>query len=510
MRFLALALLTVGAAGPVATPLAAQRPAPRAADVRALDAYVTQAVRDWQVPGLAIAVVHDDSVVFARGYGVRTLGTADSVTVHTLFANASTTKAFTAVGVALLVDEGKLDWDAPVTRYLPEFQLRDPYVTREITLRDLLSHKVGFGDPEYLWYGVGDDYGTILRRLRFVEPESSFRSRYAYNNVTYATAGVIAGRVYGRGWDALVRERILVPLGMRETVTEGSELKGRADVATPHDLVDDTLRAIPDVGRLADPIAPAGAMYSNVLDMARWIRFLLDDGRVGDSALVKPETLAELFRPQTIIPTASFYPTARRTQPHFTAYGMGWFLQDYRGALAAFHTGSIDGTVAIVGLLPAEKLGVVVFANRDHAELRHALMLRVFDLYLGAPRRDWSGELKVMYDSIDGAAAARRAARVAARVPDTHPSLALERYAGSYADSTRGTVVVTVEGDHLVFTRSPFLTADLAHWNFDSFALHWRNPWLGQMLVTFRLAADGTVEGMEWEGAELRRMSNVQ
>jgi len=504
MRLRPILLLTASAAaGAAAPPLAAQGPRP--SDLRALDAYVARAVRDWQVPGLAIAVVHGDSVVFARGYGVRTLGTTDPVTAHTLFANASTTKAFTALGVALMVDAGKLAFDDPVTQHLPEFTLRDPFVTREITLRDLLSHKVGFGDPDYLWYGVDDDYATIVRRLRFVHPESSFRSRYAYNNVTYATAGVIAGKAYGRGWDALIRERILEPLGMRETVTEGHDLGDRADVASPHDVVRDTLRAIPDVGRLVDPIAPAGAMYSSALDMARWIRFLLDDGRVDDSALVKPETLAELFRPQTIISTAAFYPTATRTLPRFTAYGMGWFLQDYRGAFVAFHTGSIDGTVAIVGLLPERKVGVVVFANRDHAELRHALMLRVFDLYLGGPRRDWSADLKGMYDSLDAQALARRAAVDAGRVPDTRPSLALERYAGTYGDSARGTVTITLDGDHLVFARSPFLTADLAHWHFDTFALSWRNAWLGRTLVTFRLAADGTVEGLDWEGVELKR-----
>jgi CubicO group peptidase (beta-lactamase class C family) len=499
MRLVPLVFL----AGATAAPAAAQ--APRASDFSALDGYVARAVRAWQVPGLAMAVVHGDSVVFARGYGVRTRGTADAVSAHTLFANASTTKAFTAVGVAMMVDAGKLAWDDPVTRYLPGFTLRDPYVTREITLRDLLSHKVGFGDPDYLWYGVDDDYATILHRLRFVDPESSFRSRYAYNNVTYATAGVIAGQAYGAGWGALVRQRILEPLGMRETVTEGHDLTDRADVASPHDLVHDTLRAIPDVGRLADPIAPAGAMYSSVLDMARWIRFLLNEGRVGDTVLVQPETLAELFHPQTIIPFTSFYPTARRTHPHFTAYGMGWFLQDYRGEFAAFHTGSIDGTVAIVGLLPARKLGVVVFANRDHAELRHALMLRVFDLYLGAERRDWSAELKAMYDSLDAQGAERRAAIDAQRVPDTRPSLPLERYAGTYADSARGTVTIALEGDRLVFSRSAFLTGDLTHWHYDTFALRWRNAWLGQTLITFRLAADGTVEGVEWEGAELKR-----
>jgi len=498
-RFAFAVVLVLGS-----SPAMAQGRPPR--ELRDFDAWVTRAVRDWDVPGLAVAVVKDDSLVFAGGYGVRALGSPEPVTVHTLFANASTTKAFTSLAVALMVDEGKLAWDDRAADRLPELVLRDPYPARELTLRDMLSHKVGFGDPDYLWYGKESDAATIFHRLRFVEPQSSFRSRYAYNNVTYAAAGVIAGRAYGKGWDALVRERIFAPLGMTETVTQGQFLPPNGDVALPHDVVRDTLRVIAGVGSLVDGIAPAGAMYSNVLDMSRWLRFLLRGGRVGDSALVRPETFAELFRPQTLIPGESFYPTASRTSPHFTAYGLGWFLQDYRGEFVAMHTGSIDGYVALVGLLPDRRLGVVVFANRDHAEVRHAIMLRVFDAYLGGPARDWSAELKAMYDSADARTAERRGERAANRVPNTNPSLPLDRYAGTFADSAVGTAVVELKDGGLTFRESPFLSGALEHWHYDTFVVRWANAWIAPLFVTFHIGPDGTVTDAAMDGVTLGRV----
>jgi CubicO group peptidase (beta-lactamase class C family) len=481
--------------------ISAQSRPPR--ELRDFDRWVTQAIQDWEVPGLAVAVVHRDSVVFARGYGVRALGRDEPVTTRTLFANASTTKAFTSLAVGLMVDAGALAWDDRVADRLPELLLRDPYPSRELTVRDLLSHRVGFGDPSYLWYGMDRDERELFRRVRFVEPESSFRSRYAYNNVTYAAAGVIAGRAHGAGWDALVRERILVPLGMTATVTQGRDLPPDADLALPHDRVRDSLQVIPGVGMLVDPIAPAGAMYSNVEDMARWLRFLLRDG---DSTLVAPAILAELFRPQTVIPVSSFYPTARLTRPHFTAYGMGWFLEDYRGAFVAMHTGSIDGYVAIVGLLPDHDVGVVVFANRDHAELRHAIMWRVFDAYLGAEPHDWSADVKALYDSLDARQAATRAQREAERVRDTRPSLALDRYAGTYADSALGTVTIALADGVLRFSQSPFLAGTLEHWHYDTFVIRWDNAWITPNPVTFRIGPTGDVTGVDVGGVGLGRL----
>ena len=485
--------------GAIALTLSTARPAvAQKRPLSGFDAYVAKAVRDWHVPGLAIAIVKDDSVVFAKGYGVRTIGKPDRVDTHTMFANASTTKAFTAMALAMLVDNGKVHWDDPVTKYLPTFQMYDPYVTREFTVRDLLAHRSGLGDDDLLWFASPNTFADILHRLRFLKPVSSFRSRYNYQNIMYATAGHVVEAASGMPWQDFIRTRILDPLGMTETVTDVEGLRGRTDVATPHDVIDDTLRAI--AYRNLDNIAPAGGMNSSVSDMTKWLRFLLDSGQVNGAHLVTTSSFAEMFTPQTIIRESDFYPTAPLTHAHFTAYGMGWFLEDYRGRKVEMHTGSIDGMSAIVGLLPEEHLGLVVFENEDHAELRHALMWAVFDRYLHAPPTDWSDTLRAMSDS---ATARRKAAErkvEQSRVAGTHPSLALERYAGTYADSSYGTVSVRLEHDTLVASFGPYFTGKLEHWNYDTFRARWTDRELGTTFLTFSLGVDGAVKSVRLSG----------
>ena len=464
-------------------------------DYEAFDRYVASAVSDWEVPGLAVAMVHGDRVVFAQGYGVRTVGEDDSVDVHTLFANASTTKAFVSMSVGMMVDEGRVGWDDPVVHHLPHFRLGDPVATHELTVRHLLSHRTGFGDPSYLWYGTVEGFDEILPRLRFLKPQSGWVAPYSYNNVTYATAGELAARAAGMTWEELVQGRILTPLGMTDTYTNTWSAADQENVATPHYRLDGSI--VPTGRYETDNIGPAGAMYSSVLDMTKWIRMLLDSGQINGERLVTAETLAELMTPQVLIRKDRFYSTANLTHPNFTAYGMGWFLQDYRGHKVAFHTGSIDGMVAIVGLLPASRVGIVVFANRDHAELRHALMYRAFDLHLGGPMRDWSRELLAFYDSVEADGEAQRDEIARKRVLGTKPSLNLDAYVGIYADSLYGSVEVTREGDGLVGTRSPFLIADLEHWHFDTFRSVWRNRWVGEGMITFRLNTAGDVDELE-------------
>src|SRR5712664_4798697 len=262
------------------TTASAQQRSPRPLD--GLDAYVARSVSDWRDPGLAIAIVKDDSVVFIKGYGVRELGKPDPVTVHTRFGNMSTTKAFTAMLVAMLADSGRVSFDDPVTKYEPGVQFADPYVTREITVRDLLTHRVGFADPDYLWGSSGLDFAAITHRLRFVPAQTSFRSRFQYNNVTYALAGDVAAHAAGTPWQSLLHSRILGPLGMTETLADASELRAATltDVTAPHGIVRDTVRVLPAALDGIDDIAPAGAAFSTATDMGKWLRFLLDSGRV--------------------------------------------------------------------------------------------------------------------------------------------------------------------------------------------------------------------------------------
>lgn len=473
----------------IAPALAAQGP------LGDFDAYVAKAVKDWNVPGLAIAVVKNDSVVFAKGYGVRTIGSHDRVDTHTLFANASTTKAFTSLAIEMLAADGRVHVDAPVTTYLPWFQLYDPYVTREVTVRDLLTHRTGLPEADFLWYGAGNTLAEIVRRLRYVKPETSLRTHFTYENDTYAAAGLVVQQVTGESWERFDKQRIFDPLGMHETYTNTADAAAQSNIATPHYVVDDTTRAVP---RLAtDNIGPAGAMYSSVSDMAKWMRFLLDSARVNDTRLLDSAHFNELFRPQMLVGDDGFYPTARLTHPHFTGYGLGWFIEDYRGEYVVFHTGSIDGFVAIVGLIPDRKLGVVVFANVDHTEVRHALMYTVFDRYIGGGTHDWSAEMLVMYSGIDREQRAQDQAALANRVRGTSPSLALDQYAGTYADSLYGTATVRFEHGALVLETNPLMAADLEPWNYDTFFARYRNRWEGHDLVTFRLAPNGKVAALD-------------
>lgn len=502
-RSLSPAALAIGFAL-AAVPLPAQRPTPAPVtagpDLAAFDAWVAQAVRDWKVPGLAVAIVQGDSIVFEKGYGTRHVGRNEPVDAHTLFAIGSTTKAFTVSTLLMLADSGKVDLDAPVRTYLPAFELRDPFVTRELTVRDLLTHRSGVEPDDFLWV-LGYPRGEIVRRMRFLPQSTSLRSAYAYNNLSFVVAGEVAAAASGVPWQALVRTRLLEPLGMRETVTGLAQLAGRADVAAAHLRQGDSLVAIPE--RDLDNAGPAGSMHSSVHDMALWLRFQLDSTRLPGRRLVSPARFAEMYTPQFVVPAGSFYPSARLAGTRFVAYGLGWFLEDYRGHFVAMHTGSIDGMSAIAGMLPEERVGVVVLANVDHAEVRHAILNHVLDLYSGESPRDWSGELRALYAAADSGAKARLAARLAQRVRGTRPTLPLARYAGTYADSVYGELRVRVENGRLVAAVGPRLVADLEHWNWDTFRVHFREPGdQGDNFVTFALAPDGTVSTATIEGLE--------
>lgn len=407
-------------------------------DWRAFDRYVEQGARDWHVPALAIAVVKDDSLVFAKGYGVLEIGTTTRADEHTRFAIGSTTKAMTSAALGMLVDEGKLRWDDKVIDYVPDFRLYDPYVTRELTIRDLLTHRSGLGSTDLLWARWNYPMAEMVRRLRYVKPASSFRSQWDYQNVVYAIGGMILERVSGMPWETFVRQRIFTPLGMNETEPLVSAIKGKPNVAVPHAERNDTVRVVPV--RSTDAIAPAGSVWSSVSDMSKWMRFILDSGRVGSQRLLTPATFHELITPQIAAPFDE-YPALQLARPHIFAYGLGWFVQDYQGETVWMHTGSIDGMCAIIGLIPSKRLGVYVLENLDHAELRHALMYSVFDRYAGGPSRDWSADLRQLFANL--ARSSRPPVTAAAAHVETHPSLPLDRYAGTYVDSTYGTVQVT-------------------------------------------------------------------
>jgi CubicO group peptidase (beta-lactamase class C family) len=415
--------------------LPAQPPTAASPDWAAFDRYVANAAKDWHVPALAIAVVKDDSLVFAKGYGVLELGTQRAADAHTRFAIGSTTKAMTAAALAMLVDEGKLKFDAHVSDYIPELELSDPYATHELTVRDLLTHRSGLPGTDLFWARWNFPQAEVIRRLRYVKPTASFRSQWQYQNVMYSLGGELVERVSGMPWDAFVRTRIFAPLGMTETEALVSAIQGKPNVAVPHAEINDTVRVVPV--RSTDGVASAGSVWSSVTDMSKWMRFVLDSSRVGSKRLIQPATFRELVAPQIRAPMSE-YPALQLAHPNFFSYAFGWFVQDYAGQTMWMHTGSIDGMCAIIGLVPDKRLGVYVLENLDHAELRHGLMYAAIDLYGAGPSRDWSTELRSLFASRSRAAAAQ-----AGSMAEAPASVPLQRYAGTYADSIYGTVQVT-------------------------------------------------------------------
>jgi len=486
MRAVCLALTALlGGAGAVTA---------QAGPLRGFDEYVTRSMAAWRIPGLAVAVVHRDSVVLARGYGVRRLGKPEPVDENTLFAIGSSSKAFTATLVAMLVDQGKVKWDDPATKYLPGFQLYDPYATRELTVRDLLTHRSGLTAADLLVFDPRYTRDSILYRARYVKPTYSFRAHYGYSNIMYLAAGQLAARLLGGTWDDAVRERIFTPLGMTASNTSVTLLDPLPDVATPHDEIDDTIRAIPYFN--LDAIAPAGAINSNVRDMARWVRFQLADGTVRGKPLVSAAAFQETHTPQTIVPLEGFWKTSAQ-DAHLLTYGMGWYLHDYHGHLIVQHGGNIDGMTALVALMPEEQTGLVVLSNLDQNDLTYALMYRVFDAYLKRPPKDWSASMLKADRELEGQARQETKNQEATRVAGTKPSLPLERYAGTYSDTLDGDATVRREGDGLVFQYGT-LVADLAHWQYDTFQAIWRQRRLGKAYATFVLGPDGKVAEMRF------------
>jgi len=482
-----------------------------AAIVRELDAFIRQGMKDWEVPGLSIAVVHRDSVLLTRGYGVRRLGAPGAVNEQTLFGIMSTTKAMTSLAVAMLVDDGRLDWNDPVTKWVPEFQLPDPYVTRDVRVVDLLTHNIGLPNADLLWSRGDLGADEIFRRMRLLTPAYPLRGGFVYHNVMYGLAGEIVARASGMRYGDFLRQRIFGPLGMTRTYPsyERMAAAGDSNLSSPHFRIHDSIRPIEDES--VDALASAGAVWSNATDMATWVRFLLDSARVGGRRLLSDSGYRMLFAPHALIPADEFYPTSELTRPHWTTYGLGWFEQDYRGHFVAFHTGSLDGRTAIIGLLPDEGVGVYVFGNLDHAEFRHAVMLKVFDLFLGRPSRDWNRELLALY----GARRARQdSAEAAASLPPASvapATLPVASLAGRYVHPIWGDVVVELEGDALIFHlgTSPRLRGPMAHWNLDTYQITLGDERTAPILAQFVLDPTGQVEALripDFDEAGFRRV----
>jgi len=462
-----------------------------------LDAYVSRVLDDWRAPGIAVAVVKDDEVVVAKGYGVRTVGGNVAVDEHTLFAIASTSKAFTAAAVAMLVDAGRLGWDDRVTDYLPGFRLSDAYASQELRVRDLLSHRSGLPRGDRLWYASPFDRTEVLRRVRLLEPASSFRSRYGYQNIMFVAAGELIAAVTDTSWDEFLSRRIFQPLGMERTRTTIRGLEDLGNLATPHGLIDGDVVAIP--WRNFDNVGGAGSIVSSAADMAQWIRLQLGEGEYEGHRLLSDSVVREMRTAQTAIPNSEDHARVF-PETHLQAYGLGWFLQDYRGHLVVRHSGSLDGMRTQVILVPERELGVVVFTNVAESRVPQAVAWHVVDRYLGPREKDWNAVLLAEAERGRAEADSARARREAARLAGTEPTHPPAELAGRYSSLLYGTAVVEVRGDRLELSIGPSYTGHLEHWQLNTFRAVWDDRYLGTDWVSFRLDRMSRVAELDVQG----------
>ena len=495
-RFIAVALLAV-----LTTSFTPAQTASSGAP-QDLDLQAARVLKEFEVPGLAVAIVKDGKVVLAKGYGVRKLGDPSPVDENTLFGIASNTKAFTAAALAMLVDEGKITWDDSVSKHLPSFQLHDPYVTREMTIRDLLTHRsgLGLGAGDLLWWPPTDySREEIIQRFRYVRPATSFRSRYAYDNVLYMVAGQIVAAVSGKSWDDYIKEKIFNPLGMTTSNTTVAALTASRNAATPHAKVEAQLKAIGP--QPLENVGPAGSINSSVGEMAKWMIVQLKRGQLADGRRLFTERQSrEMWSAQTITPLGDPPPHLAALKANFSAYGLGWGLTEYRGYKTVSHTGGLLGFVSRVTLVPDLNLGVVVLTNQQSGGAFQSLTYGILDHYMNAPSTDWVAAFKKSEEMGLARAAEVEKRQASARAADSKPSLPLAKYAGRYTDAWYGDITLGIEGEKLVirFSHTPLLVGDLEHWQHNTFVARWRDRSLdADAFVTFALKPDGSIEQMK-------------
>lgn len=465
-----------------------------------LDATVERVREQFDVPGVAVAVVKDGKVILQRGWGVRELGKPAPVQADTLFAIASNTKAFTATALNLLAEDGKLKMDDRVIDHLPSFRMSDAYVTGEMRIADLLSHRSGLGlgaGDLLFWPATTYSNAEVVARLAKVPLKGGFRDRYAYDNILYAVAQRVIETVSGQSFDTFLQQRIFDRVGMAGTRYNADHLLPGDKAATGHAKFDFTdLRPVPPL--TWSNAAGAGGLYSSVQDMAKWMTVQLAEGRLADGTpLFSEKTQQQMWQMQ--IPQAVPRPTVpelEAARPNFAGYGQGWSLSDYRGQKLVWHTGGWPGQVSRLTLVPAQELGVVVLTNAESGAAFNAITLSVLDAMLGAPAHDWVGAYAAAVAKTQDKADEGWARHVAARAAKSRPSLPLAGYAGGYRDAWYGDVSIEQSAGtlRLRFGATADLAGTMEHWQHDTFIVRWDNRALNaDAFVNFSLDPDGKV-----------------
>jgi len=461
-------------------------------DLEALDHYFTKMVKDWDVPGASIGIVKDGNLVFTGNYGVLEAGKKEAPNEHSLYAIASNSKAFTSAIIGMLVQEGKLNWNDKVKKYLPYFEMYDPWVSDHITIRDILSHRVGLGtfSGDNIWYKSNLPAKDIIKHIKHVPQAYEFRAGYGYSNLMYITAGELIKTITGKSWSQNVRERLLEPLEMRRSISSLKDLESKGNYATPHARKDNSNYAIDWVNW--DNVAATGGLISSVSDISKWMIFNLNHGIHGKDTLLTKSTRNMVWRPHNnhYVDHTSENDYGR----HFNSYGLGWGLSDYHGKMKVGHTGGYDGMITAVTLIPDENLGVVVLTNGVKSPIMAATYYAL-DRFLGLEVKDWSRNfLSRANKNAEGDS--RISDRKQKRILKTSPTIERQDFVGNYRSDLYGDIRIIESNSQLKleFDHSPLLSASLTHWHHDVWEIHWDHPQAWFSFGTIKFNTDNNME----------------
>lgn len=470
-------------------------------DTNSFSQTILQATRAFSTPAVSVAIIQNNAVVFASGFGTRTLGKQEPVNEHTSYAIASMSKSTVSASLAILQEQNAFCWDDPVSKFLPDFRLYDDFASKEIRVIDLLLHRCGLNSESAgtLWYGSDYSREEVIRRLRYLRPVSSFRSTYAYQNVCYLAAGLVIQAISGQTWDDFVTENIFTPLGMYRTFPNiaGMRASGINNVATPHAVIDGEMSCVPY--RDHDNVGPAASVHSTAWDLAQYLMMFLNHGTYGDRQILSEQSVDFLHMPHIIYNQT---PAAKMVHPRmfaqFPAYGLGWYIQDYCGIKSVGHSGGVDGMRGRMELFPEKGCAAVVLTNSEDRRAYYSILYTAFDMLLGLESVNWIEAWQKDKESANKPADPER-------IADTNPSLPIDQYTGVFRDVAYGDITVKIEEGKLVlrFSHTPAFTADLKHWHFDTFRLVWRDRYIPKGLVTFILDSNGKVNAIHLDQPRL-------
>ena len=478
-----------------------------ASNTNDLTTFTEKGMQLWHVPGMSVAVVSKDKVLFQQGFGSTSVKSGKQVDTNTLFSIASTTKAMVVAGILILADEDKLSLDDPIIKHIPELHFKDPSLTQQLTIRDLLSHRTGMPSTDFWSFFQDMPLDEQIRRLQSVEAAAPIRTRLIYQNTMFEIAGLVIKRITGKAWEQFLTERLWQPIGMQNTFGDRSSIGDKSHVM-PY-LYNNEKLSVAKWDFADDYANAAGSVWSSIHDMSLWAQFLLRDGVTqSGKILISKSSIKQMFEPNQLASASDFYPTTKLTKPNWRSYGLGWFQQDFQGRKIDFHTGSLSGLIALIGLDRENDKAVIVLGNRDHAEMRHALLWEVMDNTISDTRRDWNQEIFDLFDSAADSSDKKWQETQENRLKNTKPALSLSAYAGDYENESFGDIQLVKKGKKLTL-KTKLIDFNMSYWHLDTYLIE-KKSWKMKEFVTFNISADGKVTSFNVFGETFQRKKAEQ